>query len=185
MDIVKKLIEKPAKTEIVFNGALLHVRRDEVTLPNEGKSVREYIKHQGACAVVPIFDNGDIILLKQFRYPVGQVFIEVPAGKIDPNEPPDLTATRELEEEAGVVGDELHYVGHFYPGIGYSDEIIHIYAVTGIKEVSTNSDEDEFVEPFRIRFEEAVDWVHKGIINDGKTVICLMRTWHWWQSRRV
>lgn len=177
---VTSLVEIKVESTSVFTGALLNVYRDVARLPDGRTSGREWIKHPGASAVVPIFENGDILLLRQFRYPVGQVFIEVPAGKLDPGEAADVTAVRELEEEAGLRAESVSYIGHFYPGIGYSNEIIHIFAATGLSEAPSNTDADEFVEPFRIPFEQAIQWVHEGIINDAKTVICLLRTWNWW-----
>lgn len=177
------LIEKELSSEKVFSGALLHVNRDQVLLPDNQTSIREWIKHPGACAVVPFFENGDIMLLRQYRYPVRQLFLEVPAGKIDAGENPDSTAERELHEETGVHAGKLHYIGHFYPGIGYSDEVIHIYTATELRLTNSNADIDEFVEPVRIPFREAIEMVHQGSINDGKTVICLLRAMHWLQNR--
>ncbi|RNC82997.1 MAG: NUDIX hydrolase [Balneola sp.] len=176
------LVEKKVSSEEVFNGKLLHVFYDEARLPNGETSSREWIKHPGACAVVPVFENGDIMLIKQFRYPMSQIFWEVPAGKIDTGEPQDITATRELREEAGLKAEKLEYVGHFYPGIGYSDEVIHIYLAYGLSITDKETDEDEFVLSTRIPFEEAVKMVHSGEINDGKTVICLLRAWHHFNS---
>ncbi len=176
---VLNLVETRVETAVVYDGALLKVNRDVAKLPDESTSVREWIRHPGASAVVPIFANGDVLLLRQFRYPVGQIFYEVPAGKLDPGEAADITAVRELEEEAGLIAETMPYIGHFYPGIGYSDEVIHIFAALGLSSAPQNTDADEFVEPFRIPFQEAVRWVHEGVINDAKTVICLLRTWHW------
>jgi ADP-ribose pyrophosphatase len=106
----------------------------------------------------------------------------VPAGKIDAGEAQEETARRELKEEAGVSAENLPYVGHFYPGIGYSDEIIHIYAAWNLEEVPQQVDEDEFVTKHRISFREVIEMVYSGEINDGKTAICLLRVWHWWQE---
>jgi ADP-ribose pyrophosphatase len=182
MYISSKLVESTVESEKVFDGVLLNVNKDTALMPNGKESLREWIRHPGACAVVPVYENGDIMLLRQYRYPVHQLFFEVPAGKIDAGEGQEATAVRELREETGIVCEELHYIGHFYPCIGYSNEVIHIYAATGLSEVQSSADEDEFVEPFRVSFNEAMGWVHNGTINDGKTVICLMRTWHWWRS---
>ncbi len=176
------LIERKVSSKEVFNGKLLHVFYDEAELPNGETSSREWIKHPGACAVVPVFENGDIMLIKQFRYPMSQIFWEVPAGKIDSGEAQDLTAMRELKEEAGLGAGRLEYVGHFYPGIGYSDEVIHIYLASGLSITNQQTDEDEFVLRERIPFEEAVKMVHSGEINDGKTVICLLRAWQHFNS---
>ncbi len=178
----KLLVETKRSSKQVFKGKLLHVFYDEVNLPNGETSSREWIKHPGACAVVPVFENGDIMMLKQFRYPLNQVFWEVPAGKVDAGEKPDSTALRELQEEAGVTTQHFSYIGHFYPGIGFSDEVIHIYAAWDLKKTAQNADDDEFVTRHRVPFEEAVDMVHSGEINDGKTIICLLRVWQWWEK---
>lgn len=180
----KLLVEKKLTSKEVFKGKLLHVFYDEVELPDGAVSSREWIKHPGACAVVPVFENGDIMMIRQFRYPMRQIFWEVPAGKIDPGEAQDKTAFRELREEAGVVTSDFAYVGHFYPGIGYSDEIIHIYTAWNLKSTPQAVDDDEFVTKERISFKEALNMVHSGEINDGKTVICLLRAWHWWQENK-
>ncbi|MCH8496283.1 MAG: NUDIX hydrolase [Balneolales bacterium] len=184
MHFTLKLVERTLESNPVFSGVLLHVNRDQVILPNGSNAVREWIKHPGACAVVPFFDNGDVMLLKQYRYPVKQLFWEVPAGKIDQGEPPEVTAERELQEETGVKAGELHYIGHFYPCIGYSDEVIHIYTATDLTIVASNADEDEFVEPVRISFDEALRMVDSGEINDGKTVICLLRAKSWLEKNK-
>ena len=159
----------------VYNGALLHVHKDVAILPNGERSVREWIKHPGASAVVPLFENGDTLLLRQFRYPVKHVFYEVPAGKLDPNEAPEVTAARELEEEAGLRCSQLDYVGHYYPCIGYSDEIIYFYLARGLESVAKSLDDDEFVEPFRVSLETAIEMIYTGDITDGKTALCLLR----------
>ena len=184
MKFVKNLIESTVSTQIVFQGKLLDVRRDDALLPNGATATREWIKHPGATAVIPVFDNGDILLLNQFRYPPQQIFIEVPAGKLDPGEAPDVTGERELAEEAGVTCQNLVYVGHFYPGIGYSDEVIHIYVAWNLAHIPDKTDEDEFVEAFRVPFKQAIDWVYDGTISDGKTIICLVKAWNWWQKNQ-
>lgn len=178
----KLLLEKTRSSKEVFNGKLLHVFYDEAVLPDGNLSSREWIKHPGACAVVPVFENGDLMMIRQFRYPTSQIFWEVPAGKIDAGEPEDTTALRELKEEAGVATDDFAYVGHFYPGIGYSDEVIHIYTAWNLAPVPQKVDEDEFVTRERIPFSQAVEMVHSGEINDGKTVICILRAWEWWKK---
>ena len=184
MNTSKQLVEEKLTSKEVFNGKLLHVFYDEAQLPGGGTGTREWIKHPGACAVVPVFENGDIMLIRQFRYPMRQIFWEVPAGKIDPGEDQDSTAFRELKEEAGLLAEEYQYIGHFYPGIGYSDEVIHIYLAWNLETVEQNTDEDEFVLKERLPFEEAIRMVHSGEINDGKTVICLLRAWEWWKNRK-
>src|SRR5699024_1889405 len=177
-----KLIEYKQSSREVFRGRLLHVYLDEVGLPDGTKSTREWIKHPGASAVLPVFENGDVMLVRQFRYPVSQIFYEVPAGKIDAHEAPATTAGRELKEEAGLLCRHSQYLGHFYPGIGYSDELIHLYVAWDIESFSQNVDDDEFLLKERLSLPEAMGMVHSGEISDGKTIITLLRAWHWWQK---
>lgn len=179
-----KLVERTISSKEVFNGRLLHVFFDEVRLPDGSTSTREWIKHPGASVVLPVFDNGDVMLIRQFRYPMSQIFYEAPAGKIDPDEDADSTAKRELQEEAGLSCHNFEYIGHLYPGIGYSDEIIHIYTAWDITLASQGSEveDDEFVIKERLPFSEAVKMVHTGEISDGKTMVTVLRAWHWWQN---
>jgi len=178
----KKLTEQRIKSKEIFNGNLLHVFSDDVRLPDGSTSSREYIKHPGASAILPVFENGDVMLVHQFRYPVGQIFYEVPAGKIDPGEDPGVTAERELEEETGLVCKQFEYIGHFYPSIGYTDEIIHLYLAWDIERTKQNIDDDEFLVTERLPFREAVDMVHSGDISDGKSMITILRAWKWWNE---
>lgn len=175
-----KLVEQTISSKEVFNGRLLHVFLDEARLPDGSVSTREWIRHPGASAVLPVFDNGDVMLVKQFRYPLSQIFYEVPAGKIDPGETAGSTAERELKEEAGLTCSRYHYLGHFYPSIGYTDEIIHLYVAWGIEEFEQRVDDDEFLIKVRIPFAEAVKMAQSGEISDGKTAITLFRSWNWW-----
>ena len=174
MLIHHKLIEKTIESDLVFDGTLLKVRKDHALLPNGGTSTREWIKHPGACAVVPVYDNGDVMLVQQFRYGAQQVFIEVPAGKIDSGEAPDITAARELEEEVGLRCGNLIYLGHQYPAIGFSDEILHNYLAVDLQEVPDKRDHDEFVEKLRVPLDQALEWVFDGTINDAKSIIALI-----------
>ena len=177
-----KLVERTLSSREVFNGRLLHVFFDEAELPDGTTSTREWIRHPGAAAVVPVFENGDIMLVRQFRYPMSQIFYEVPAGKIDPGDNADTTARRELREEAGLACNRFDYLGHLYPGIGYSDEIIHLYIAWDISSFEQQVEEDEFLIKERLPFREAVEMVHKGEISDGKTMVALLRGWHWWKQ---
>lgn len=183
MDDSHKLIEHPLSSKEVLNGRLLHVFFDDVRLPDGTTSTREWIKHPGASAVVPVFENGDIMLVRQFRYPMSQIFYEVPAGKIDPQENADSTARRELKEEAGLTCQKFQYIGHFYPAIGYSDEVIHLYTAWDITSFQQKVDDDEFLLKERLPFRKVVEMVHSGEISDGKSIVTLLRTWHWWQEK--
>ena len=171
------LVEQKNYSEKVFSGELLHVYKDEAILPNTSAGRREWIEHPGACAVVPVFSNGDCVLIQQFRYPVQQLFWEVPAGKIDPDEDPLSTASRELGEETGYCAEEWTYIGHFYPAVGYADEIIHIYLAEGLIQGEQNMDKDEFLSVYRVSFDEAISMIHSGEINDAKTIASIIRVY--------
>ena len=169
----KHLIEERLSSSPVYDGRLLHVREDQVRLPNGNQSTREYIIHPGAVAVIPVLDNGDILMVRQFRYPLDRVFWELPAGKIDPGEDLLFCGQRELEEETGYRAQEWQFATTFHPCIGYSDEAISIYLAQGLEDGTHRPDEDEFVEPVRMPLETALEWVRDGRISDGKTVIGL------------
>lgn len=176
------LEEEKISSEKVYDGKLLQVYVDEVTLPDGSKSTRDWIKHPGASAVVPVFEDGSVMLLKQFRYPPKLIFNEVPAGKLDPGDTPEDTARRELQEESGLVCDHLELAGSFYPAIGYADEIIYIYVAWGLTQKSRNSDEDEFLLNYRIPFSDAFKMIVSGEISDGKTICALFKAHLWWRQ---
>jgi ADP-ribose pyrophosphatase len=154
----------------VYEGRLLHVHRDEVRLPDGKTSVREYIRHPGAVVVLPLLDNGEIILERQHRYPLGRDFIEVPAGKIDPGEGTLACAQRELLEETGYVAREWQYLTTVYPCIGYADERLVYYVARGLEYRGHRRDEDEFLEIFTLPFAQALDMIRSGDICEVKTV---------------
>lgn len=178
------LNETSISSQCVFDGKLLQVCLDHVRLPDGKTSTREWIKHPGACAVVPVFDDGSIMLLKQYRFPVREVFIEVPAGKIDSGEQPDQTAERELKEESGLQCAHLQRAGSFYPAIGYADEIIHVYVAWGLTQLAQTTDEDEFLIPYRIPFAQAIHMIESGDIKDGKTISSLIQARAWWKKHQ-
>lgn len=179
------LTESTISSTSVYKGRLLSVYSDNVTLPDGSTSQREWIKHPGATAVIPLFENGDIMLIKQFRYPPRKTFIEVPAGKIDSGEDPLLTGLRELREETGLIAHKNTYIGSFYPCIGYSDEIIHIVLAEQLEQAQTQVDDDEFLIPFRLPLLNALEQIDNGIINDGKTIISLLRVSRFLERRQI
>ena len=174
--------ETPLTSKRVYDGHLLKVHEDVSVLPDGSTARREWIKHPGACAIVPIFDNGDTVLLRQFRYGPSKMFWEVPAGKIDPGEPIEETARRELLEETGLATDELIRIGHFYPAIGFCDEIIHIFVARKLNALESNTDQDEFVDSVRLPLSTAYDMLDDGSIDDGKTCVVLQKTRTWQRS---
>lgn len=169
------LTEHSLSSERVYDGVLLDVRRDEVRLPSGQTSGREWIKHPGASAVVPIDGEGHVILLRQYRFGPGREFWEVPAGKFDrEGDAPLDVAQRELAEEAGVSASRWTALGQTFPAIGYSDEVIHVFLAEGLTEVTAHVDDDEFVEPFRMPMEEAVAMARRGEIEDAKSCVALL-----------
>jgi ADP-ribose pyrophosphatase len=167
------LAETMLSTETVFDGRLLHVNRDTVRLPNGHETGREYIVHPGAVLVIPVLDDGRLVFERQFRYPLGKSFIELPAGKIDPKEDPLVTGQRELLEETGYTAREWQVVTQLHPCIGYSNEVIHVYLARGLQAGDHRRDDDETLEIFTLSLEEAMQKVLNGEITDAKTVIAL------------
>lgn len=169
------LVETPLSSEELMRGHLLHVFRDTVDVPGRGTGVREWIKHPGASAVVPLFDDGTVVLVRQYRHGPRREFLEVPAGKLDAGEAPEACARRELREETGLVAARLTPLGPLYPAIGYSDEVIHVFLAEGLSVEQTDEDETEVVRPVRIPFVQAVRLAQTGAIGDMKTVAALLR----------
>ena len=161
----------------MFDGALLHVRRDRVRLPDGGEATREYVVHPGAVSIVPVLPDGRLVLERQFRYPIGRVMLEFPAGKIDPNEAPLATAQRELHEEAGYVARTWQHLGTVHPEIGYSSEAIEMYVATGLSHVGAQLDEGEFLDVVLMTEDELLAAFDAGGVTDGKTVAALF-AWH-------
>lgn len=167
------LTEHCISSEVIASGGMLTVKRDEVRLPNGNTSRREYVMHPGAVVVVPILANGNVILEKQFRYALGQVFIELPAGKIDAGEDILVTGQRELLEETGYSATDWVKLGHQHPCIGYSNEVIYIYLARDLVAGAHKRDEDETLEIFEASFADCLGMVQNGEITDGKTIVAI------------
>lgn len=173
---LSRLAETTVRSESVFDGTLLHVRRDDVTLPNGGSAHREYIRHQGAVAIVPIAEDGSVIMERQFRYPLGGIVTEIPAGKLDsPDEDRLEAAKRELREETGLTAENWLPLGDYYPSPAYSDERISLYLATGLSAGAQSLDFDEFLDVCRVPLMELVSDVLNGLITDGKTQTALLK----------
>ncbi|MGE5466186.1 MAG: NUDIX domain-containing protein [Ignavibacteria bacterium] len=170
----KEFHEETLSTEQVFDGALLKVHRDSVRLPDGSESVREWIQHPGAVAVIATLDNGKLLFERQFRYPLRRVFLELPAGKIDPGEHPLDTARRELREETGYKAKNWHHLGTLHTCIGYSDERIEVFLAHGLTFVGHAPDQGEILEIMELTLSDALLAVRDGEITDGKTVSCLL-----------
>ncbi len=180
MDLEEKLVEKMKKSELVYDGKVVHLYRDVVTLPDGGESVREYVRHVGAVCVIPITDDGNVVLVRQFRYAVGQVLTEIPAGKLDsPDEDWREAALRELREETGAIPRELYDLGDYYGSPAIMGERIRVFLARGLSFTTQNLDEDEFLTVIQIPLPEAVSLVLSGQITDGKTQAGILRAALW------
>tara|TARA_R110001599_G_scaffold64023_3_gene178484 strand:- start:57904 stop:58461 length:558 start_codon:yes stop_codon:yes gene_type:complete len=156
---------------LAYDGHFLKVSRDTVRLPNGRPSTREYIKHPGAVVVLPVFEDGSILLERQFRYPLDRAFIEFPAGKIDPGEEPLACAKRELLEETGYTATDWQFVCTIHNAIAYSDEHLDLYLARGLTAGQRKLDEEEFLDIFKASAKELMAWVREGKVTDVKTII--------------
>jgi ADP-ribose pyrophosphatase len=169
------LEERELESEQVFDGRLLKVWRDRVSLPDGSEGGREYIRHPGAVVVVAVLPDGRLLFERQFRYPLRRVFLELPAGKIDPGEDILDCARRELREETGYEAQQWRHVGVMHPCIGYSDERIEIFLACGLRHVGHRWDEGEFLELLTLSVDEAEEAIHGGELTDGKSIAALYR----------
>ena len=165
------LIETRIDGQTVYPGSFFRIEKDEVRLPDGGTAFREYMRHPGAAAVIPLFEDGSVLVERQFRYPMDRIFIELPAGKIDRGEHSLETARRELAEETGYVADEWYFVTTIHNAIGYSDEHIDLYLAKGLRKGEAHLDAEEFIQSLRMPAGELVDWVRQGRITDVKTIV--------------
>jgi ADP-ribose pyrophosphatase len=173
-DVHGDFTETEVSSRLAYDGGLLKVKRDEVRLPDGGTAWREYVLHPGAVMMLAFVDENTILLERQYRYPKQRHFIELPAGKLEPGEPPLDTARRELIEECGYEAAEWAKVATIDPCIGYSNEVIHLYAARGLKHVGAQLDVGEHLEVFEATLDDAVEWVRDGLITDTKTMIGLL-----------
>lgn len=172
---MNKFEEKTLKTKKIYEGRIIRLQVDDVELPNGQIGKREIIKHPGAVAVIPITEDGKIIMVEQYRKALERTLIEIPAGKLEIGEEPLVTAERELEEETGYKANKLEYITGFYTSPGFADELIHIYLATGLEKVEhpLPQDEDEFVELYEVTLDEAVQLMEKNKIYDAKTAYAI------------
>ena len=171
---MKDLTEHFVSGGPVYQGSLLKVHRDIVRLPDGSEGTREYIRHPGAVAIVPLFDDGRVLLERQFRYPHRKDFIEVPAGKLEPDEPHLATAKRELLEETGYTAKQWKRIGIIHTAIAYTDEGIEIFLARKLSLGERKLDAGEFLETLIVDFDEAIAMIRDGRITDAKTVAALL-----------
>ncbi|MDR0934257.1 MAG: NUDIX hydrolase [Burkholderiaceae bacterium] len=165
------LTEERLESRIMHKGLFFDVWRDKVRLPDNNTSLREYIRHPGAVVILPMLDDGRLILERQFRYPLGRTFLEFPAGKLDAGEEPLDCARRELTEETGYTASEWHFICTVNNAIGYSDESLYLYLARGLRPGADHPDAEEFIETFSATLPELLDWVKSGRVTDAKTII--------------
>ena len=168
------LKEKTIKSETVYEGTFLTLKKDKIMLPNGNTSNREWIKHPGAVCCVPILPNGEIVLIRQYRYAVKEEMIEIPAGKLDKNEIPEKCVLRELEEEIGYKANKLTLLANIHPAVGFTDEKMWLYLAEDLIKTKQSLDADEFLALSPTKLEEAVDMVWSGEITDVKTIIGIL-----------
>lgn len=169
------LEEKTLKTERIFSGKVISLQVDEVELPNGKTSKRELVKHPGAVAVIPVTNDNKIVMVEQYRKALEKTIIEIPAGKLEAGEKPEICAARELEEETGYGCEKMEWLISFYTSPGFADEIIHVYIATGLvkKEDAASTDEDEFVNLMEVSLEEAIQLIRDQKIHDAKTAFAV------------
>jgi ADP-ribose pyrophosphatase len=170
----RDLTEHCISGEELFAGSFLRLRRDVVRLPDGSETVREYVRHPGAVAIVALLEDGRVVMERQHRYPHGRDFLEIPAGKLEPGEPHFDTAKRELQEETGYVAREWTRLGVIHNAIAYSDEAIELWLAHGLERGASKLDAGEFLEVLALPFAEAVAMVRDGRITDAKTVAGLL-----------
>lgn len=173
MDTLREIREGSRE---IFDGRILHMFEDTVRLPNGHATTREVVRHIGAVCVIPVLDDGRVVMERQFRYPIDQVIWEIPAGKLDSREEDPLEAAkRELREETGYFAENWQHIGVFYPAAAYSDEKIHMYLATGLHTGQRELDEDEFLDVELVPLTELADMVMSGQITDAKTQVAVLK----------
>lgn len=179
----KNLTETKTDSKEIYDGEVLHVYKDTVTLPNGKPAGREVIRHVGAVGIVPMTDDGKVIVERQYRYPLDMVITEIPAGKLDSKaEDRLLAAKRELREETGITADEWIDLGVYYPAAAYTDEKITLYLAKGLTFGDQNLDEDEFLNIEAVPLAELVEDIMEGKITDGKTQVAILKVTRWMEN---
>ncbi len=161
-------------SEIMYHGRAFNVRRDEVRLPNGRTSRLDVVDHTGAVTMLPLDDKGQIWFVRQYRHPAGQVLLELPAGTLEPGEPPEIAAAREIREETGMAAGNLRKIGQFWMVPGYSSECMHVYLATDLTHAPLQADADEFIDIEIIPVEKAYEMINNGEFQDAKTITSLL-----------
>jgi len=166
--------EKTLKSERIYEGKIINLRVDTVELPDKKYSKREIVEHPGAVSILALTENKKIIFVKQFRKPVEEFMLEIPAGKIENNEEPENCAFRELREETGYIANKMNKVMKFYTTPGFSNELMYLYFAEELQKGIAASDEDEYIDTICLSVDEAMERIENGEIKDSKTIIAIM-----------
>jgi len=166
--------EKRLEEKRIYTGKILDLYADRIILPNGKKSFRECINHIGASAALPILNQEEVILVKQYRYCVKESLFEIPAGIIEPNEAPEQTIKRELEEEIGYTSDSFESILTYYSSPGFTNEKLYLFTAKRLRKKFGKQDEDEFTEPVVVKIQDAIKMIKRGEIKDGKTIIAIL-----------
>lgn len=167
--------EKTLESTVKFTGKVFTVTHDKVELENGKTSMREIVHHHGGACILPLFANGDVCLVRQFRYAYGEELWELPAGKLEPGEDPFAAAQRELSEECGLTAGRYVDLGVLYPTVGYDDEKIYIWAALDLQQAAAHPDEGEFLTPQRMSLEQVYQMALRGELRDAKTVTAVLK----------
>ncbi len=171
------LYEKKLSSELIYDGKILKLTRDTALLENGETAYREVVHHSGGVCVLPLDDEGNVLFVKQFRYPFASVLLEIPAGKREIGEDPLECGIRELSEEVGAKANEIISLGKLYPTVAYNTEIIYMYLARGLSFHTQHLDKDEFVDVVKIPLKEAYQMVMRDEIPDSKTQIAILKAW--------
>lgn len=168
--------EETISSEMIYEGAIMNVRRDKVTVKDGQTSFREIVEHNGGAAVVALKEDGKVVMVKQFRKPFERDVLEIPAGKIEIGEDPEVTVIRELKEETGYTADHVELLCKYAPSVGYTTEVLYIYKATGLTPGETDFDPQEALDTIEMPLEEVVEMIKAGKILDGKTITGILLT---------
>ena len=173
-DSVESLQETTVGTERIYEGSIINVRKDTVTMPNGNTAIREVIEHSAAVCIVPVDENGNVILVRQFRIPTGGPLLEAPAGGVEEGEVSEEAVLRELQEEIGYTAGKLQHLASFWVAPGWATEFMHAYLATELTPSRLDADEDENIQVVRVPFDEAISMFKSGEIQDGKTIASML-----------
>ena len=166
--------EETMSSEMVYNGKIVNLRVDTVELPKQRYSKREIVEHPGGVGIIALTEENEVIMVRQFRKPIEDCVLEIPAGKLDAGEDPKTCAIRELKEETGYEAENMEFLVDFYSSPGFTDEKIHIYFATGLKNGKAEPDENEYIDIEKYKMEDLVQMIKDNEINDAKSIISIL-----------